>query len=263
MVVSLEPAQIAFNLKLERGKLVRFASPQSGKPAPGTTPNETFETLTFQYNPSTITRTRTGRWEPRKQRKGSVGSPADIRGRATGGTASLLAESETIGFKLIFDATEAILANRSGDGRTVSETGILPELAFLDLISLGREEQDARNSKTASKTKKAETVQPIKADTLLLVLGIQRIIPVVLTSLTITEQKFNPSLMPIRAEADVRFNVLEPVESAYNTWIKAAFDQLFKQRQTMSRQASATSPDDTANTAIANALQPPSGATWI
>lgn len=262
MVVSLQPAQIAFNLKLERGKLVRFAPPKPGEqPPPGQQPRESFETLTFQYNPSTITRTRTGRWDPRKQRKGGTvpGSPADIRARSGAGTASLLAESETIGFKLIFDATEAILANRSDGGRTVAETGILPELSFLDLISLGREEQEERNSKSGGgKGKKAETVQPIKADTLLLVLGIQRIIPVVLTSLTITEQKFSPSLMPIRAEADVRFNVLEPIESAYNTWIKAAFDQLFEQRRTLSGQAISSLSDN----AIANALQPSSG-TWV
>ena len=254
MVVSLNPAQIAFPQKLEKGKLIRFG--QASKT------DLTFDTLTFQFNPSTITRTRTGRWEPRQRRQRPVASPADIRARSASGSASLLAESETIGFKLIFDATEAILAGRSDGGRTLADTGILPELAFLDIISLGKDEQDERAKKGGATAggKNRETVQPVRPDELLLVLGIDRIFPVVLTSLTITEQKFNPNLMPIRAEADIRFNVLEPVENAYNTWIRNAFDQLFQKRNDLSRQAITSLPESAADNAIANALQPRTGA---
>jgi Contractile injection system tube protein len=254
MVVSLNPAQIAFQPQLEKGKLVRFGQ--------GTGSALNFETLTFQFNPSTITRTRTGRWEPRQRRQRPVASPADIRARSASGSASLLAESETVGFKLVFDATEAILANRTDADRVVAETGILPELAFLDLISLGKEEQEERNRRGGGRSASArtrETVQPVRPDELLLVLGLERIFPVVLTSLTITEQKFSPTLMPIRAEADIRFNVLEPVENAYNTWIRNAFDQLFQRRKDLANQAIASSPESAADNAIANALQPRTG----
>ena len=57
-------------------------------------------------------------------------------------------------------------------------------------MSLGRE-GNASRTRRSSKTK--EVIQPVRPDELLLVLGSPRIFPVVLTNLTITEQKFLPA----------------------------------------------------------------------
>ena len=160
-----------------------------------------------------------------------------------------MAESEQISLKISFDATEAVLAGRvSDDGQPVAETGVLPELAFLEIMSLGREGKEAANK---SKSPKFEAIQPVRPDELLLVLGKQRLFPCVLTNLTITEQKFLPSFVPLRAEVDLKFNVLEPTESAYRQWIDSAFVALHQARTAAEAQAVA---GDSVVQAIAAAL---------
>ncbi|GAA3389413.1 CIS tube protein [Cryptosporangium minutisporangium] len=232
-MVNLDPRLIAFGAQLERGALMRIGAPAaSGSPAAGATaaPGDelTGDVLYFQYNPETISRTRTGKWEPRKKRKsGTVAAPADVRQRGGQGSSALLAEAETVALKVLFDATEAVLAGRTD----AAEYGVLPQLAFLEVLSTGKEGQkgDARR----------EAVQPVRPDELLLILGQRRLFPVVLTNLTITEQKFLPTLVPLRAEADLKFTVLEPDEAAYRAWISTAYDRLLAGRVSAAAKAAA------------------------
>jgi hypothetical protein len=212
---NLDPEQslTPFRGNLSRGKLVRMP------PATGTDNRELF-VLEFQYNPETITRTRTGKWESRPGRRRNQRNPApqDIAARSGQGAAALMADSETISLKAVFDATEAILA---GDAIARAE-GVLPQLAALEIISVGKDVKDRRGRRDAARS--------VRPDELLLVLGDRRY-PAVLTSLTITEQKFTPDLVPIRAEADLKMNVLEPTEQAYSEWIRSAFQQLSEERR--------------------------------
>ena len=192
--------------------------------------------LQFQFNPETVTRTRAGQWDPRlKRQQAKIPATPDVRGDASMGSSALLAESETIGFKIVFDATEAVLAGSRGDAAAV---GVLPQLAFLELISQGREGTVSDDPK---KDKTKEVVQPIRPDELLLVLGSARIFPVVLTSLTITETKFLPSLVPLRAEVELKLTVLEPIESRYSVLVDVAFAQLTQRRSKAVETSSAPS----------------------
>lgn len=227
---NLDPQLIAFEAKLERGAILRLAEPAKGAPKGGSAEEKLAgNVLRFQYNPETITRTRAGTWEPRKKRKGlKAPSPQDVRLRSGQGSSSLLAESEQITLRVTFDATEAALAGRAG---STPEKGVLPELAFLELASTGKVGPEVKQG--------AETVQPIRPHELLLILGRERMFPVVLTNVTITEQKFLPSLVPLRAEVELKFNVLEPYEASYSRWISVAFDQLLRKRQEASQLAEA------------------------
>lgn len=246
---NLDPQLVAFEGALERGAILRLERPgdtRQGGTGAGQNDELAGKVLRFQFNPETITRTRTGKWEPRKKRRGAkIASPQEVRTASGQGSSGLLAESEQISLRVTFDATEAVLA-----GRTGSRHGILPELAFLELASIGREGNEGNRDR--------EKVQPIRPDELLLVLGAERIFPVVLTGLSITEQKFLPTLVPLRAEVELKFNVLEPAESAYRQWIGQAFDRVMRKRVAMS--AAAERRGDVL-TAIADALQPPQNAT--
>lgn len=237
-MVNLDPRLVAFGAALERGALMRLGPPvSSGAPSRsgGTAPPApagggagplTGEVMYFQYNPETITRTRTGKWEPRKKRKGmKIEPPSAVRQQGGQGSSALLAEAETVSLKVTFDATEAVLAGRAD----AAEFGVLPQLAFLEVLSTGKEGQ--------KKNDRVEAVQPIRPDELLLILGPRRLFPVVLTNLTITEQKFLPTLIPLRAEADLKFTVLEPDESAYREWISTAYSRLLEGRLVASRSA--------------------------
>jgi len=247
MAMNLEPRLDALESSLERGALVRIDRSATANTATATVGvhgatvvgnSATGQlALQFQFNPETVTRTRAGQWDPRlKRQQARIPATPEVRGDASMGSSALLAESETISFKIVFDATEAVLAGTRGGVETV---GILPQLAFLELVSQGREGTVSDDPKKQDKTK--EIVQPIRPDELLLVLGSARIFPVVLTNLTITETKFLPSLVPLRAEVELKLTVLEPIESRYSVLVDVAFAQLTQRRSKAVESASAPS----------------------
>jgi hypothetical protein len=245
MPYNLEPRLDALESALERGALMRIdrsaASFQatasvtdSGATITGSTSSGQ-QVLQFQFNPETVTRTRAGQWDPRvKRQQAKIPPTPEVRADASMGSSALLAESEQISLKIVFDATEALLAGRP----EASTTGILSQLAFLEIISEGRE-GTAEDPKKADKTK--EVVQPVRPDELILVLGAARLFPVVLTNLTIVEQKFLPTLVPLRAEVELKFTVLESDEARYSTLVNAAFEQVKRRRIAAATDASAPS----------------------
>jgi hypothetical protein len=256
MAMNLDPALEALEAQPVRGALVRLdrdaRSLGSGATDMGdlgtmVTGGPTQQAvLQFQFNPETLTRTRAGQWDPRLKRQGQKIPPTpEVRSFGGMGSSALLAESEQISFKIVFDATEAILAGGRPEATTV---GVLPQLAFLELISQGREGTAADDQK---KDKTKESIQPIRPDELLLVLGASRLFPVVMTSLTITEQKFLPSFVPLRAEVELKLTVLEPIESRYSAEASIAFDELTRLRVARSAQHATT---DSLNAAISSTL---------
>ncbi len=246
MAQNLEPKLDALESALERGALMRIDRTASSLAATATVTNQGAtvtgsssagqQVLQFQFNPETVTRTRAGQWDPRvKRQQAKIPPTPEVRGDASMGSSALLAESEQITFKIVFDATEAVLAARADAERN----GVLPQLAFLELVSQGREGNVAEDPKKQDKTK--EVIQPIRPDELLLVLGSARIFPVVLTNLVITEQKFLPTLVPLRAEVELKLTVLEPIESRYSVLVDQAFARLTQRRSQAAGQAAAGS----------------------
>lgn len=261
MAIDRGPGHALHTGALEHGCLIRL-DPEAGD----------YATLTFPFNPETVRRARTGRWEPRRRRRAetAVDTPQQSRGQLGGhGSSALLAEAETISFRLLLDATETILRSTTrsalaevtgavggalgrvagglaggaavGESRGSTagalaggglptdnawEVGVLPELAFLEQVSLGREPEEPPRGSLNQGT----PIRPLRPDELLLQLGSARWFPCVLTELSITEQRFTPELVPVRAEADVKLTVLDPVESSYNPFVRQAFDQLLAMR---------------------------------
>lgn len=246
MGMNLEPRLDALEASLQRGALVRIDRNQKSLASKATVTNEGATivgstssaqlALQFQFNPETVTRARAGQWDARARRQGAKIPPTpDVRSEMAMGSSALLAESETISFKIVFDATEAVLAGRG----EATKTGVLPQLAFLELVSQGSE-----GSNVDGKDKTKEVVQPVRPDELLLVLGEARIFPVVLTSLSIVEQKFLPNLAPLRAEVELKFTMLESHESRYSTLVNVAFEQVLRRRQAAAATASSKSVVD-------------------
>lgn len=271
---NLNPRLFALGQKLERGALVRLSSPapagpagkgkagQGAAPTSGNDPASPPQVLTFQYNPETLTRSRQGTWEARKQRRSGV-APQEARTERGGqGSGAVNADAEQISFKLVFDATENVLAGEDPDA---AATGVLPELAFLEVAVRGgaapaTDSAPAKGAKGASGSAKGgkagQGAQPVRPDELLLVLG-GRAFPVVLTSLTITEQKFLPTLVPLRAEVDLRLTVLEAGDSAYRQWIGTSFTALLKAREDAAAIATKAGPSGAVTAAIQAALTAP------
>ena len=114
-------------------------------------------------------------------------------------------------------------------------------------MALGKDTLGEEEKKT---TVKLISLNPTE---LLLVLG-ERRFPVVITSMTITEQRFNPRLVPIRAEVELRMRLLEVSENAANTKVKDAFERLREAREAAAGLAVYTGTDEEAT--ITEALDP-------
>lgn len=215
--------------------------------------------LTFQFNPDTVTRTRSGEWEVENVKDGT-NPPRQTRTKndaERGG--GLYAKSETIEFTLFFDANDAVLSHEDSP---IEMPNILPELALLEQMALGsaeakKEEGSGGSSAPAQRKKKRPEVSGTEGQStpaaasgpasfplqsagpseLLLILG-ERSFPVVLTNLTITEQRFDPEMNPTRAEVALSLRVLESSEVKNSKPTQHAFGELLERRRSWAGRAS-------------------------
>jgi hypothetical protein len=239
---SLEPKQIALPVALSRGALIALPDPRAKS-------TRTFEILRFQYNPETVTRARTGQWERKLDKKTTKAAQQKAADDATRGGA-IKSKSEVISFKLVFDAAELMLKDRSAGTRK----GVMPELSVLERFALGPDQIPDPPKKDNEFA--LITLAPTEA---ILVLG-PRKFPGVITQMNIVEQRFTPELVPIRAEVDVRFRVLEATAVAVNKDTQKVFEDLLKQREQLSAEAVATVQNNLQD-AIGKAIHPREGPT--
>lgn len=154
------------------------------------------DVIVFQYNPDTVTRTL----QPRSM-TGEPGDRLEVL-RLTG------PPHETIKLEAEFDAVEHLNQPSSPDPRNapVIEGGLLPVLASLEaLITPSADQLLATDALFDQGTLE---VAPTEAPLIVLVWGIKRVIPVLVGSLSITEEAFDPQLRPIRVKASLELKVL-------------------------------------------------------
>ncbi len=164
--------------KLSKGALIAF---DPALPIPTVLP--------FQYNPESVTR----RLEPRTVGDGGDRSEAM---RLSG------PPKETITLKLEIDATDAL---ESSDG-VATKMGIHPTLAALELILYPKSPLVLANAALAQ-IGNLEIVPP-EAPLTVLVWGPLRVVPVRISSFSVTEDAHDPMLNPIRASVDLTLTVL-------------------------------------------------------
>jgi hypothetical protein len=145
--------------------------------------------IVFQYNPDTMTRT--------------------ISAQTTGGTAdrgeALRLKGppqETIKLDVEIDATEQL---ERGDG-TAGSMGIYPALAGLEMLLYPKSALVIANEVLLN-VGVIEVIPP-EAPLTLFIWGVNRILPVRLTELSITEEAYDPNLNPIRAKVSLSLRVL-------------------------------------------------------
>lgn len=152
--------------------------------------------IAFQYNPDTLTRTLTPR--------AIGGEPGDrLEVLRLIGPAK-----QTIKLEAEFDITDAqpdFVSAPYLDSVTQS-VGLLPTLAALEALITPSSVQLA-NVDALFAAGQLE-VAPVEAPLILFVWGPNRIMPVLLTSLTLTEEAFGPQLQPIRAKASLELKTL-------------------------------------------------------
>jgi hypothetical protein len=144
--------------------------------------------IVFQYNPDTLTRNLTAQT--------TGGSEAGEAMRLTG------PPRETISLAVEIDATDQL---EQGSGLAAS-TGIYPALSALEMLLYPKSALVIANAVLAA-VGVIETI-PAEAPMTFFIWGIKRVLPVRLSSFSITEEAFDPDLNPIRAKVNLNLQVL-------------------------------------------------------
>jgi hypothetical protein len=172
--------------KLLKGALVELSEPFLG-PVPNV--------IVFQYNPETLTRELTP-WS------------ADTRARGPSEeepTAQPFDPGETFSLTLELDATDALEENHP----VAVRTGVADRIAALEMLLYPAKDTGSLLGKAfASLGGKVDVVPRGSVSVVLFVWGPGCIVPVRLTSFSVEEQAFSPTLYPIRAKVTVGLQVL-------------------------------------------------------
>lgn len=145
--------------------------------------------ITLQYNPDSVTRSLTAR---------SAGGEGGEGQRVSG------AAKQTISFEAELDAADQLADPESH--KVELAYGLHPYLAALEGL-LNPPIQTMLDNDRAAGQGLLEIV-PVSSPALILVWGAQRIVPVRLTELSVTEEAFDTKLNPIRAKVSFNFTVL-------------------------------------------------------
>jgi len=146
--------------------------------------------VVFQYNPDTLTRTLTA------QTTGSSGGDRSEAMRLKG------PPQETIKLDIELDAADQ-LEQGSGIATTL---GLSPALASLEMLLYPKSALVIANEVLAALG--VIEIIPPEAPLTLFIWGVKRVLPVRISSFSITEEAFDPALNPIRAKASVEMRVL-------------------------------------------------------
>ena len=196
--------------KLLKGGLVQV-HPDTGK---------VLRTIALQYNPDTLTRTL------QVQATGESGIRSEalrLRGAAV----------ETIKLEVEIDATERL--DDPEANRDTVKLGIQPELAALE--SLVHPPADDLQANDALAGTGALEVLPLEAPLTLFVWSKQRIVPVRVTDLSVTEEAFDVALNPIRAKVSLGLRVLSVDDLGFRHRGGTLFMAYLRNKESLARRA--------------------------
>lgn len=176
--------------------------------------------IVFQYNPETITHALT------QAARAPAGSGTPSAAADTAPLAVSGPPGQTFSFTLVMDANDQIASGNP----IAAATGIYSRLAALETLMYptggggggltGSVSISAAGLGASASGAVSRDVPPLELPTVLFIWGPARILPVRVTSLSISEKLYDPLLNPIHAEANITLTVLTPRE------LQAATDEL-------------------------------------
>jgi len=197
--------------KLLKGGLV-LVDPKSGA---------LLRVIAWQYNPETQTRT------------------VQVQAAGEGGDRSRALRFkgvpiETFKLEVFLDATEQL--EPPGRVPAVAQHGLHPQLAVLETLAYPRSADLLANDRLAG----AGTLEvlAIEAPLALLVWGRNRIVPVRLTELSITEELFDPALNPLRAKVSLGLRVLSVDDLGFEHRGGGVFLSYLQQKERLAERSS-------------------------
>lgn len=171
--------------------------------------------ITLQYNPETMTRTL--------QVQGATGEATDhleqlrLKGPPI----------ETIKVEVEIDAADQLEFPKQNP--TAVQLGILPQLAALETIIYPSSGQVIANRRQADAG--VMEILPTPAPLQIFVWGKNRVLPVRITEMSVTEEAFNPDLDPIRAKVSLGMRVLSVNDLLFDNKGGSLFMSHFQQKE--------------------------------
>jgi hypothetical protein len=185
-----------------KGALVEFMPSFLPVPVPNV--------IVFQYNPETMTHTWTQQ-APAGTAGAETCNPFAVQGMP----------GETFSFTIAMDANDEIADGSTATAALAQATGIYSRLAALEMLLyptgttnplVGAVSAAISSALGGGSSGPTRTVPQSVVPVTLFIWGVERIVPVRVTGLTITEQLYDSALNPIHAEAQVTLRVLTPAE---------------------------------------------------
>lgn len=187
------PAAGRANAPLTKGALAAYASA-----AAGTKPVVT----AFQFNPEKMVHTWSQE-QPAGKPGVEGGNPMAVPGFP----------GETFQFTILLDADDDVLSTQPPVAEAAQDHGVSGRLAALELLLYPAAiAQNPGLLGTMSSPSPTWTVPNSTVPMVLFVWGPKRVVPVRVTSLTITETLYDAQLNPVHAQADIALRVLTPAE---------------------------------------------------
>lgn len=189
--------------------------------------------VVFQYNPDSVRRTLANRTPP--QQPGGGGNPGareDVL-RVAGPPV------ETISISIVLNAADQLAAPASNPD--TAENGLYPALAALELMMY----PPSLNAEQIERQAGAGEVQvaPAHLPLTVLVWGGARVVPVAITSFSITEEQFDPRLNPIRAKVDLGLKVLTFMEFPAKSVGRDAYIAYQKRKESLAKKFTRSTDD--------------------
>jgi Contractile injection system tube protein len=178
-------------------------------------------TIALQYNPDTLTRS------------------LQIKALAEGGDRSDAMRLtgppvETIKVDVELDATDQLEFPEQNPNAT--EFGLQPQLAALETIVYPDSAQIQSNNSLASSG--TLEIIPMETPLTLFIWSKNRVLPVRLTDMSITEEAFDPSLNPIRAKVSLGMRVLSVNDLPFSHKGSSLYMSYQQQKENLARKAS-------------------------
>jgi|SRR5215210_4194546 len=221
------PSDFPLSPRLLKGALVAYESQFLG-PIPNV--------IVFQYNPEQLSRTLAHRSAPPE--------PSNIGGAREDVLRVQGPPVETASLTVVLEATDQ-LAEPTQHPQIV-QYGLHPALAALELLLYPPSTQALLN-RTLSEAGRAQ-ICPADVPLVLFVWGPSRVVPVRLTSFSITEQAFDQALNPIRAEVQLGVRVLTYMELKKTSLGYNAYLATQTQKEVMARLNLASSAEQAMST---------------
>ena len=165
--------------------------------------------VVFQFNPDQVTRTPSLAQPP----------PACSNSGNTDALQQPCLPGETMSFRLRVDATDQLAQSNP----IAATSGILPTLSALELLMVPQSSLSINLASLAGGPSPF-LMAPNKLPTILFFWGPFRIVPVAITSLSITETQYDTLLNPVRADVSVNLQVLIPAQLAGDTIANGAYN---------------------------------------